>query len=227
MLILLVGEIGSGKSTVDRILYRYGFLSKSFADPIKTFAMSLGFDTCNIHGSQEDKLIVNEFWGVSGREFMQKFGTEIGRNLIPSYINLKLNGQTIWVRAMEKWIIEHDENDDLLITDGRFPDEARLVRDYGGIIIKLERNYQSDEKIASHVSETSINKIIPDYVVDNNGDLDQLEDSLINILNRHGKNLPNVAKQISDALYNRRMILLYFTLFFILLWFVLIVLHQY
>jgi len=182
--ILLIGKIASGKTTAANILTKYGFKEYMFASPLKQFALSLGFNYKNVYGSQEDKLAIDENWNISAREFLQKFGTEVCREALPKAIpNMNMNGRTLWARAMENNIKNAEP---LVISDGRFLDEAKLVRDYDGIIIRLVRN-TSDEKYSSnHVSESSINEIEEDYVIRNNGSIKDLETQLVDILQFEG-----------------------------------------
>ena len=79
----IIGKIGSGKTTISEYLKLKGFLEYSFATPLKKVAIALGFSDSEIHGTQEEKLNVNKTWNISGREFLQKFGTEVCRNMLP------------------------------------------------------------------------------------------------------------------------------------------------
>jgi len=175
-LVLLVGLSGSGKSTAAEILRnRHGYKEDMFAAPLKKFALALGFSRKQIYGTQAQKAQINEYWGISGRTFMQQFGTEVCRDAIPKCIpELDLNGRTLWARVMEGKITKSKK---LVISDGRFEDEASLVRHYGGIIIKLEREGIQQ---GSHASEQ--NRIQPDVVIQNNGSLDDLENQIMSFI---------------------------------------------
>jgi hypothetical protein len=160
MIIVFVGKIGSGKSSAANILKKYSFVEETFADPIKQFLITLGFKHDEVYGSQEDKARINEFWNVSGREFMQKFGTDLMRNKLQATIpNLNLNNSTVWVRIMEKKLQNNHKN--IVIGDGRFPDEIALIKKYGGIVVKINRCVCDSE----HESESYINSIVPDYEI--------------------------------------------------------------
>lgn len=187
MLVIFVGKIGSGKTAAATILKKYSFEEETFAEPIKQFLLSIGFKYEEVYGSQEEKLKVNSFWNVSGREFMQKFATDLMRNQLQKIIpNIDLGGSTIWVRAMEKKIIDNINNTDknIVIGDGRFPDEINLIKKYGGIVVKIIRpNYKPDlngnEKIyTSHESESYFDTIIPDYEIINDGTFEDFENKI-------------------------------------------------
>jgi dephospho-CoA kinase len=175
-LICIIGNIGSGKSTASNILKQYGYEEITFANPVKEIGLILGFENKDLYGSQEDKLKINEFWGVSGREFMQKFATNIMRNELQKHINMNMDGKTIWVRLCEKKIIQMlKENKKILVSDGRFPDEIDMIKQYNGIILKIDRNNSYD---LGHESESYISKIKYDKIIDNNGTLDDLENEI-------------------------------------------------
>jgi hypothetical protein len=197
-LIMLVGGIGSGKSTAADIMYKYGFEEDMFSAVLKEFAISIGFTHTQTYGTQEQKLAINEFWGISAREFLQKFGSEVCRNALPNDIpNMKMNDRTLWARVIEQNI---DRFPLLVLSDGRFPDEAKLVKDHDGVIIRLTRKCTCDVRCdgpcinvvgahGDHVSETSMIDITADYHICNDGSLEELEQSLIQVLIQEGLQL--------------------------------------
>jgi energy-coupling factor transporter ATP-binding protein EcfA2 len=171
MIVVLTGKIGSGKSTISRILKeKYNFEEMAFSDPLKEFGLSVGFTKNQLYGSQKEKEEVNDFWGMSGRKFMQTFGTDIMRN--QKYI------EKFWIRALEKRL----SNKNIVITDGRFSDEIEMIRKHGGMVVKIERD-NNRYKNNLHSSETELDNIIPDYIICNNGTLEELEISLKTTMN--------------------------------------------
>jgi hypothetical protein len=191
-LICIVGNIGSGKSlTADILKLNYGYEELTFAGPVKEIGLILGFDYLDLYGTQEDKLKINNFWGVSGRTFMQVFATNIMRNEFPKELNKyksiqtetkikDINDKTIWVRLCEKKIKEMlKKNKKILISDGRFPDEIEMIRELGGKIIKIERktNYE-----INHDSEKYVSSINADVYIDNNGTINDLINNIKQIV---------------------------------------------
>lgn len=172
-LICIVGNIGCGKSTLSKILkLNYDYEELTFAGPVKEIGLILGFDHQDLYGTQEEKLQINKFWGVSGREFMQKFATNIMRNELDKHIDMNMDGKTIWVRICEKKIKEMlKQNKKILVSDGRFPDEIEMIKNLGGKIIKIERNTNYN---INHDSEKYINSIDSDICINNNGTIDDL-----------------------------------------------------
>ena len=204
ILIGLMGNIGSGKSTVAEMLSKNHFKELTFSEPLKTIAEIFGFPHDDLYGTQENKIKVNKELGISAREFMQKFGTDICRNAIPEIMpNLKI-GDSVWVNYLEKKLWDnscmcipenaYDKDNfkctcggvNIVVSDCRFLNEANLIREYGGYIIKLERTAEqsiNEQSINAHASETTINIIRPDYVILNNGSLKKLERGLNSVLN--------------------------------------------
>lgn len=190
---MITGKMGTGKSTVASILKTYGFAEQMFARPIKTFAISAGFTHAQVYGTQSQKLEIDEFWGISAREFMQKFGSEVGRTAIPQIIpDMKMNSRTLWARIVEKKITKDPL---MVLSDGRFPDEAKLVKDHGGIIIKITRDNVCGCEVVcvgpcvnvtgdhgEHQSETAMDEIVSDYHIINNGSMEDLETVVKEIL---------------------------------------------
>jgi len=175
------GKKGAGKDFVSGILSR--MLKErgrtvtliAFADPIKRFCQdALGIGSELLWADNYKKEFLTRFrWGdfpdwvmegpvgeragmgkLSVREVVQLVGTEFGR---------KVWGEDIWTKAME-WRIDKIRSDYILITDVRFPDEADMIRKYGGNVISVQgRGIKGD----SHSSETSIDKIVPDAIITN------------------------------------------------------------
>ena len=97
------------------------------------------------------------------RDLLQKLGTEALRdNLHPD----------VWVNALfsdpgfaaEKW----------LVTDVRFVNEAEAIKERGGILMRVKRDLET----GSHASETQLDKYKFDVVIKNNGNLEELVESV-------------------------------------------------
>ncbi len=161
----------SGKSTAAEHLVDNGFTKLSFAQPIKDIAWFLmrGFGLPTHYVDQlltEHKEVIIPELGVSSRHLMQTLGTEWGRQLIHP---------DIWVMSMSKRLV--GEPDDLIVFDDiRFENEAKMIRDMGGLIIHVDRG----DLIASdiHISESGIKDHESDRYVDNDF---SIEDFLIDV----------------------------------------------
>lgn len=89
------------------------------------------------------------------REFLQKMGTDACRDNIHS---------NIWVNAL---MSDYTPEKKWIITDTRFPNEAKAIKDAGGIMIRINRGVHDTTKM--HISETALDDYEYDYVIDNNG----------------------------------------------------------
>jgi hypothetical protein len=168
----ITGKIGSGKSTAASILRDCAFTERTFAEPLKSCALAFGFSYSEIYGSQAEKSAVNTTWGISGREFLQKFGTEVCREQLPRIIPTMNN---CWVKLATSNIVGN-----IVWSDVRFPDEAAAIKELGGIIIEIVRpsNYQM-----FHTSETQ--QIQSDMTIDNSGTIDDLRNNLHIVLTNY------------------------------------------
>ena len=188
MLLVIIGNIGSGKSTAANILKEIGFIEYSFATPLKEFALSIGFNYEDVYGTQEEKTRINSNFGISGRQFMQRFGTDVMRKETKFLFDNHIDN--IWTKAMEikiKNALALGKN--VVVSDGRFPDEAKLIKDLGGIIIRIKR--QNNKFACSHASETEMNNIVADVEYCNDGTIEDLRSFLMQIkecLESHSQN---------------------------------------
>jgi len=169
MLIGLVGEIGSGKTTLaDYIVEKYKFKEYSFAEPLKKIGEIFGFTKDQLYGTQEQKLEIHPYWSISARTFLQRVGTELFRGTLPDVIpEMKIN-DTVWIELFKMKYM--NEKGNYIISDVRFLDEALAIKKLGGTLIRVRRtNSVSSETGIEHVhtSEMQINKIICDYFIDN------------------------------------------------------------
>jgi len=177
MIIVFLGNIGTGKSTGATILKtKYNFEEIAFAEPIKSFALSLGFESKNVNGTQEEKTEINSNFGISGRQFMQVFGTDVMKSY-PLFPNI----QNIWVKVAELKLQNALKfNKHVVISDCRFLDEVIMLKKYNALFIKLERHchFHSD-----HISEKELINFQNAVVYENNYSLHHFECFLDTIVN--------------------------------------------
>lgn len=97
-----------------------------------------------VYWAQESGLIVDS---ISGRELLQKVGTEFFRHRIRD---------TFWVDLMQQSILEN-EGCTIVVDDTRFPDEFRLLKSMGFVMLNI---INPEENIKdSHISENSLNGV--------------------------------------------------------------------
>lgn len=139
----------------------------------------------------------------TGRTLMQQIGTEAIRNVIH---------QDAWVNALMSKYTDNTEykydaittkgnftkfKPNWIVTDVRFPNEADAIRTRRGIIIRVNRNdyifnkegeriiptkeYQN-VMVSDHSSETALDDYTFDYVIDNDGSIEDLITKVKSIL---------------------------------------------
>ena len=142
MIIGLVGLKGCGKDTAaDYFITHYdNWIKGSFADSLKdTCACVFGWDRELLEGSTQDSRAWREtsdtWWSekldrpnFTPRIALQVVGTDLWRNQF---------NDNIWLLSFEKKLLTIREN--VIITDCRFPNEIDLIKQLGGIIVRVRR----------------------------------------------------------------------------------------
>lgn len=138
----------------------------AFADALKACSsLILGVDMCCFETEDFKESPTTLNLGMTNREFLQKLGTEIGRNIHPD----------LWVLYLMQ-IYESNPDSKWIITDVRFPNEADAIISHGGIVIKVERDTGLDDQ---HISEHALDDYEHfSYVIKNNGTIDALIDKV-------------------------------------------------
>ena len=90
------------------------------------------------------------------------------------------------------WIIQPQEDDFIypnwIITDVRFPNELQEIKDKKGVTIRINRLNSSPQTIyvnkkeRTHPSETALDNAKFDYIIDNNGTIEELIEKVKEIL---------------------------------------------
>jgi hypothetical protein len=70
-----------------------------------------------------------------------------------------------------------------IITDTRFPNEAKAIKDKGGIVIKVDR--PGVGPVNGHPSEDALKDYNFDYVIHNNGSINDLDNKIIEFINNY------------------------------------------
>lgn len=168
MLIGITGHARHGKdSTADVIVKHYGFRKHALADVMKEACRDIfGWTDEYLYGDLKD--VVDPRYGVSPRHALQSLGTEWGQYELSKYDSFKdTTGRRLWVNSLLSRV-----NGDTVIADVRFPHEVDAIREHGGIIIKVVRDWPVD---LTHESERGVEMIVPDYIIRNRDTLDGLD----------------------------------------------------
>lgn len=99
-------------------------------------------------------------WNMTAREFLQKLGTDA--------IRVGLHDDA-WVTAL---MCDYNNKCNWIITDVRFPNEAKIIKSKGGIVVRINR--PGIRVVNHHISEMSLDGWDYDYVVENNGNIKDL-----------------------------------------------------
>jgi len=212
----IVGFIGSGKDTIaDYLTNFHEFRRESFANSLKdAVSMVFGWDRTMLEGrtksAREWREQVDPWWSqrlgieITPRWILQYWGTEVCRRGFHD---------DIWIAALENKL--RNSKDDIVISDCRFPNEIRSIKDAGGIVVRVVRGPEPEwynaavavnrgpngnsewalskaklERLQVHSSETSWVGTNFDYVLDNNGTIDDLYNQVKTIINP-ASNLPD------------------------------------
>ena len=204
MIIGVCGLIGAGKDTIaDYLVNVHEFRRESFANTLKdAVAAVFGWDRTLLEGRTKQgrqwREQVDTWWAerlniphLTPRWVLQYWGTDVLRNHFHD---------DIWVASLENKL--RKSTDDIVISDYRFPNEIRAIKNQGGIVIRVVRGeepiwmdaaraYMSGPSTIGwalgknvldtcniHASEYSWTATNFDAIVDNNGTIDNLYEQM-------------------------------------------------
>lgn len=208
MIIGICGFIGSGKDTAaDYLVNLHGFRRESFANSLKdAVAQVFGWDRTMLEGrtkqAREWREQVDSWWAqrlnipdLTPRWVLQYWGTDVLR---------KGFHDDIWIASLENKL--RNSQDNIVISDCRFPNEIRSIKAAGGIVVRIVRGPEPDwyaaalsanrgpdgnatwslsrqqlEKLKIHPSETAWVGTKFDAVLDNNSSFDDLYAQVISL----------------------------------------------
>ncbi|MFF9095710.1 hypothetical protein ACF1AX_21600 [Streptomyces sp. NPDC014802] len=174
LVIGLAGYARSGKNEAAEALIQYGWTQAAFADKLKDFLYALDPLIPGHWGAGNlrlRKLVDATGWDYAKttypevRALLQRAGTEAGRKVL---------GASVWVDALFR---EHADASALVITDVRFPNEARAVSEQGGVLIRVERpgtGPARDRAGRVHESEVALDGWAFDHTLVNDGSVRDL-----------------------------------------------------
>ncbi len=167
-LIGITGKARSGKDSLATFAWtQYGFTRIAFADPVKLSAQAKFGLTAAQTWDDELKEVVIPHWGMTPRQMFQMEGTEAGRNVF---------GGDIWIKRFMLSYNLLKYTDDIVVPDVRFDNEYSSLKSLGGIIIEVRRGQAGlSGSAGAHVSESGLS-LPADYVIENEGTLEELHE---------------------------------------------------
>lgn len=164
------GKARAGKDTAAALLRSMiGGYQYSFAAPIYSMIRAgLGIDINDPYWQQHKESPIPAYGGKSLRQILQTLGTEWGRCMIHD---------DLWVTRAKEVLIARGPG--MIISDVRFENEAAFVRKHGGVVVHIRRNQAP--RIHDHASENGIAIEPADFILDNNGSIDDLEHKLFEL----------------------------------------------
>ena len=175
-----MGYSRSGKDTATRVLVdTHGYRRVSFADPVREMALALDpiighVDMGQVPGHPRviepfrlSEVVASDGWERAKdehpevRRLLQRLGTDAVRDIV---------GPDTWVRiALDKIRAAESDGVPVAVSDVRFPNEARMLRDAGFLLVWVER--PGHDAVNGHVSESGLSPADADAVVRNDAGL--------------------------------------------------------
>ena len=210
MIIGICGFIGSGKDTIaDFLVSHHGYRRESFASTLKDAVASVfGWDRIMLEGTTKASRVwreqEDEWWSerlgikVTPRLVLQLWGTDVCR---------KAYHDDIWIASLENKLRKIE--DDIVISDCRFPNEIQAIKNLGGDVIRVIRGSEPAwyekaidcnagmkkigwsiakmvlEDQGIHASEYAWVGTDFDHILDNNSTLDNLHQQVNDLVQGH------------------------------------------
>jgi len=200
LIIGLVGWIGSGKNTVADILStQHNYRKDSFAAPLKDATANIfNWPRKTLEGdtdhSRHFRECVDPYWAnkLQIKNFTPRLALQIvGTELFREHFHPK-----IWLDSLEHRYIANGQKP-TIITDCRFRNELAFIKQMGGFTIRVKRGddphwtelakqaQQGDQFAVQQLSDTGIHAsewdhtgVLVDFIIENNGTLEQLTDKV-------------------------------------------------
>lgn len=166
--IAICGAKRCGKDVLaDHLVNHYQYEKKKIAEPLKHLVNQLFSFTPDQTGEGDEKDQIDPRWGLTPRQALQFFGTEVMQfkiqELLPDI------GRKFWINALTAKL---SPNNKYVISDLRFYHEYEELAKHNAFIIKVSR--PSHSMCDPHCSEEEYKKIPHDVLITNNSDIPSL-----------------------------------------------------
>ncbi|MET9862001.1 hypothetical protein ABZY93_22335 [Streptomyces smyrnaeus] len=185
MIVGLSGYARSGKDTTARVFVEHGWRRDAFADRLREFLYELNpIVQYPVPGGAPEftrlSVLVNDIgWERTKLEcpeaadLLLRCGTEAGRKVL---------GEDVWVNAVLR---SYQPSENLVITDCRFPNEAREIRRRGGVIIRVTRPGVEPRRTSTgepHASDVALDDHPFDFTIRNEGTEKELREKAASMM---------------------------------------------
>lgn len=173
ILIGITGKARAGKDTFSRSFTAEGFMPLAFADLVKQVTALLAQEpTAHFYQDQLKELHCDSL-GMTRRAALQKVGGGMRDAL----------GDQVWVNAvLSRW--RNAGRPNAIVTDVRYDNEAAMVRNFGGFVVRVVRpdNVGLQGAEAAHASEAGVSDDLVDFTIPNSGSLEDLHRRALDLL---------------------------------------------
>lgn len=182
-LIGLAGVARSGKDTVANFLVEHhGFTRMAFADAVREMLyrvdplIEIPIDDETLYIGRVAEYVDGFGWEAAKalpevRRLLQRLGTDAGRAVL---------GEDVWVDAL----FGSARIGRLVISDCRFANEVKAIRQEGGFVLRVER--PGVGPVNAHVSERALGDFTPDETIHNDGTLEDLHEEVERVMESLG-----------------------------------------
>jgi len=144
----ILGFKGSGKDTAGEYLVReHGFVVESFANPLKDLISAVfGWDRALLEGNTTDSRAWRETpdpwweakldWHNNAGSYLGRFTPRVAMQYIGTDVLRNHFDTNLWIKSLEYRLQGKDR---VVVTDCRFPNECKLIRDNNGLLFRVRR----------------------------------------------------------------------------------------
>lgn len=172
------GKMGSGKSTAIKLI-KEELTERSvelikLAEPLYDIQEYIYRRISSVYKRPDDF--------IKDRKLLQFLGTNWGRDTIST---------SLWVDIWKAEVTHILQNaPDILVVcdDIRFDEEASMLKALGGTLVQIQTEEKriEDTGFSGHKSESGVDFKHVDFIIENNGTLDDLKNALLEINSRTG-----------------------------------------
>jgi len=179
LVIGLAGKFGSGKDTAAALIQE-AFPGQqwrviSFARLVKQVVATLTSTTLEQNLSDAGKQTVPRGFTDSLSTLQQKVG-----------MAMRSIDELVWIKAAFAPVMPEDN---VIVTDVRFPNEVRAIHDHQGMVIRLwgRAPRPNETRDPMHISETALDDLyhLFDFHIENSGTFEELKKMLIYVVGQH------------------------------------------